>query len=194
MTLVSELSPEECARRCLDGDREAFGEIYDRYAGDVQTVLVAMRLGLDHQEVEDAIQEAFLRLYRGLRRLDLSRPLRPYLLRIARNLAVDRWRRRRRIEPAAFEEEPAGDEDTAAAAVAGRAEWAAKVDEALVALPPTKRSVLVLRYQTNVTMNELAEVLGCSLPTARARLREAAGLLGVELRRRGVYPTTEHVS
>ena len=76
MTLVSELSPEECARRCLGGDREAFGSIYDRYAGDVQRLLIAMRIGLDHQEVEDAVQETFLRLYRGLAGLDLDKPLR----------------------------------------------------------------------------------------------------------------------
>jgi RNA polymerase sigma factor (sigma-70 family) len=184
MVLVSELSPEDYARRCLDGDREAFAAIYDRYADDVQRVLIAMRVGLDHQQIEDAVQEAFLRLYRALGRLDLEKPLRPYLLRIARNLALDGWRRAGRETP--LEGDPIGGEE--AAVVAGRAEGSTLIDQAVHALDPSQRSVLALRHEASLTMKELAAVLECSVPTARARLREAALLLGVELRRRGVYP------
>ena len=70
LSLVTELSPQECVRRCLEGETEAFGLLYDRFAGDVQRFLWGLGLGLDHQQLEDALQEAFLRLYGRLPKLE----------------------------------------------------------------------------------------------------------------------------
>jgi RNA polymerase sigma-70 factor (ECF subfamily) len=184
MTLVSELSPEDYARSCLGGDAEAFGSIYDLLARDVQRLLVGLRLGLDHQQVEDLVQEAFVRLFRRLSKLDLSRPLKPYLMGIARNLAIDHWRRAKPARELTVD--PLTEAD--AALEVGRAEWNAAVGMAMGALEPELRSALVMRHTVKLTMTDLADVLGCSVPTARARLKRAALMLGVELRKRGVFP------
>lgn len=177
---------EDHARACLAGDAEAFGLLYDALVGDAKRVLVGMRLGLDGHEVEDLLQEAFLRLYRSLARLNLDRPLRPYLLGVVRNLGIDRWRLKGRREgrETALGDEPAG--GAPADLAAGKAEWGRQVEAALAALDAEQRSVLVLRHTGGLTLVDLAEVLGCSRPTARARLKEAALMLSVELRARGI--------
>lgn len=81
----------------------------------------------------------------------------------------------------------ARDDDSASGKVA-RAEERALVGQALAALEPDVRAALVLRHVNGLTMRELAAGLGCSVPTARQRLRGAAHLLARELRRRGVVP------
>ncbi|RMG16834.1 MAG: RNA polymerase sigma factor [Planctomycetota bacterium] len=183
--LAARRTVEDCARRCRAGDPEAFGEVYDRLAGDVQRFVVSLRLGLDPAAVEDVVQESFLRLHDRLGALDLERPLRPYLLGVARNAALDALRRREareRREAARAPEDahPAPDERAA------RAEHHALVRAALAALRPELRAVLALRHVSGLALSEVALALGCSRPTARARLREAATALHHELRRRGL--------
>lgn len=166
----------------LAGDAAAFGRAYDRHGPEVHRFLRGLRLGLDAQEQEDALQETFLRLYRQLRDgpgWDTSRPLRPYLLGIARHVALDLARRPR---PGPLEREPRGDERDAALA----GERAALVQRALGALPPDARAALLLRHVHGLRTPELAEALACSLPTARARAEDAARLFAVELRRLGL--------
>jgi RNA polymerase sigma-70 factor (ECF subfamily) len=173
----------DLVRLALAGDGEAFGALYDRHAGDVQRVVLGLRLGLGREEVEDAVQETFLRALRDLGRYDPARPLRGWVLGIARNVAVDRCRRAdvRAATPlddaALASGGPAGDEE------ASRVERAALVGRALAALEPEQRAALALRHVDGVTMEELALALDCSVPTARARLRAAAHLLAAALRR-----------
>ncbi|MCO5167688.1 MAG: RNA polymerase sigma factor [Planctomycetes bacterium] len=173
--------------RLAPGDPAALGALYQRHARDVQRLVLGMRLGLGREEVEDAVQETFLRALRDLQRFDRARPLRGWVLGIARHVAVDRARRGR-VRAAApvdggavVDPGPAGGEDAAA-----RAEQAALVTAALGALEPEQRAALALRHVEGLTMDDLAAALDCSVPTARARLREAAHRLAGELRRRGL--------
>lgn len=166
------------------GDRAAFGRLYERHAPDVSAFLHALRLGLDAHTVEDAVQESFLRVYRLLRgqggAYDEGRPLRPYLLGIARHVALDLARRPR---PSPFVD-PAG----GAGGQAERQEERELVARALAALEPEYRAALVLRHLSGLGMQDLSDALGCSIPTARARLEAAGHLFAQELKRRGVDP------
>ena len=74
---------------------------------------------------------------------------------------------------------------------AERAERRDLVQDALAALAPEQRAALALRHATRLTMQELANSLSCSIPTARSRLREAAHRFSVELRSRGVLEAEE---
>lgn len=184
---VSEVTPAELVARGRTGDPAALGGLYDLLARDVQRCLISLRLGLGPAELEDALQETFLRLFRSLDRLDPARPPKAYALGIARHVAQDLVRRRevRRGEEA--------DPDQRAAAgrtsdLAERSEEQELVREALEALPAREREVLALRHQSRLTMEALASALRCSVPTARGRLREAARRFAAELRLRGVHP------
>mgnify|MGYP003676679230 CR=1 FL=1 len=190
MVLVTE-SRAKSARdprvaRCLEGDTSAFEELYDELAPEIRRFLTGLRLPLPIQDHEDALQETLLRLYRGLTRYDGRRPLVAYALGIARHVAVDLCRK---APPPSSPQGP--DDQQGVGSTSDRvhkAEQGRLVDLAMRALDPELRSVLTLRHINELRMQDLADSLGCSLPTARARLREAGHRFAIELRRLGVVP------
>lgn len=181
-----EPSAADCLRRHRSGDPQALADLYDALAPGMLRFLRALRV-LDAAGCEDALQEAFLRLVDKLPALEEPARVRGYALGIARHVALDLARRAR---PAGLEP---GREAAAPAAEAGllEAERAAIVNGALAALPAPLHEALALRHLAGCTLAELACALDCSLPTARARLREAAAQLALELRRRGLDPREE---
>lgn len=187
MVGVAEPATDDLIRRAAEGDGPAFGAVYDLHARDVQRLVVGMRLGLGREEVEDAVQETFLRALRDLPRFDRSRSLRGWLLGIARHVAVDRARRGRVRAAGALEGDRLPDPAPARGeAAVERRERAGLVADAMATLSPDHRVALALRHVEGLSMDDLSAALGCSHPTARARLREAAHLLAGELRRRGL--------
>lgn len=181
--------------RARRGDGEAMGLLYDRRARDVERFLAGLRLGLPAAELQDAVQETFLRLLGRLDAVDPERPVRPFLLGIARHVALDLQRRRASgptTGDAAPDERAPSDEGPIGQADAR--EERALVHEALGALEPEDRLLLVLRHVNGLTMQELADAIDRSVPTARARLRAAAARFARELARRGIPPREEVLS
>ena len=74
-------------RRALDGDNDAFGELLERYSPLVHGVLLERIRRTD--EVEDLVQEVFVKAYQSLVTLRDARRFAPWIARIAANLAVD---------------------------------------------------------------------------------------------------------
>jgi RNA polymerase sigma-70 factor, ECF subfamily len=182
----STTSTPDLVSRALAGDDQAFAAIYHRHADDVQRVIVSLRLRLRREEVEDAVQDTFLRLLRDLPRVDPDRSLRGYVLGIARNVALDRCRRASLRAAAPLADTAHDGKTDRVEDRVERAEEAELMARALEALDPERRATLSLRHVQGLTMDELALALDCSVPTARARLRDAAALLGRELRRLGL--------
>ncbi|WP_426503210.1 SigE family RNA polymerase sigma factor [Dactylosporangium sp. McL0621] len=121
---------------------------------------------------EDLLQAALERLVRHWGRVHGDRE--GYLRRTLYHLAVDQWRSRRRRPEVLTAVEPPGQPDGTDAVHLRQA-----LVQALSALPPRQRAVLVLRYWEQLTEAEAAEVLGCSVGTVKstasrglARLRE----------------------
>jgi RNA polymerase sigma-70 factor (ECF subfamily) len=136
------------------------------------------RLVRDVHLAEDITQETFLRALRALHRLDLSRPLGPWLLRVATNLAIDERRRNRPLDPhtvpapdAAEVKEPADDEVRRA------------LGDALAELPPERRSALLLRVHQQWPYGEIAAALRCPEATARWYVHQAKTVLRQKLER-----------
>ena len=177
-------SDAQLVARLRGGELSAFRPLYDRHAPEL--VMLLRRL-LRPDEVPDASQEAIVRLHRGLLEgYDPGRPLRPYALRVARNVAIEFVRRREKhghvkslgIEPVAAAAAPQ--------AFAEAGERGALIQRALGTLSPEHRAAVVLRYAHGLTQLEIAEALACSERTVRNRLRAAATLLERELRRLGL--------
>jgi RNA polymerase sigma-70 factor (ECF subfamily) len=178
-----ELSDAEAVARCLarrdQPDHAAFRALYERHAPQVLAFLE--RLLGDAAAAEDALQETFVRLYRGLEGYDPARPLAPYVFRIARNAAIDVLRAQK-SERAAAPPPPAPAPSALESALA--TEQGALVEQALAALAPEHRAVVVLRLLHGLKVEAVAEALSCSERTARNRLRAASVLLERELRKR----------
>lgn len=128
----------------------------------------------DAGDAADAAQEAFLRAYRGLRGFKTGRQLRPWLLRIAVNQALNSLRAKRRrasvTERLTVVGRPPGpDMDEI---VIGR-ERARALWSALESLGERERTVLYLRYFIQMPEGELAEYLGCPPGTVKSRVHRA---------------------
>src|SRR5262245_59606905 len=105
-------SNAELVAATLSGDREAFGQLYDRYAPVVRVVVAGV--SGDWPEVDDMVQECFLRGYRKLTKLRQPQQFVPWISGIARRVGRERRRSLRRDrheyrEPAAWENEASAD-------------------------------------------------------------------------------------
>lgn len=145
--------------------------LYEAHKDEVFGFL--LKLVRDRALAEDSLHEAFVRAFQGLDGFDASRPFGPWIARIARNVALDALRRRRksagtlegRAEPV-FEDRVAQDLDRTEALGDARA--------ALAALPDETRALLIQRYGLGAKLEDLASSLECSDRTVRNRLRAAA--------------------
>jgi RNA polymerase sigma-70 factor, ECF subfamily len=121
---------------------------------------------------EEVTATAFERLYRSRSRLDRGRGTpRAWLFAIARNAALDELRRRKRQPACELDADAADDEDSGEAIE--HVERHAEVREALAALPPRERELVLLKFHGQLSNGELARVLGISESNAGTRLHRA---------------------
>ncbi len=166
-------SDEELIEAAAAGDGQALSALYDRYAAAVYSL--ALRIVRNPEAAKEVTQEVFLSFWRRPGRFDRSRGSgRAWLLSLAHHRAVDVLRRTRVRQAASLSEETAGSSEDWTEEVVTALE-SARVREALEALPPSYREVLVLAYYGGLTQREVAERLGIPLGTVKTRMRD--GLL-----------------
>jgi RNA polymerase sigma-70 factor (ECF subfamily) len=165
---VRERSDEELMEAIGAGDEAALGALYDRFGRVAYGV--ALRILRDRSLAEDAVQEAFLAIWRSADsyRRERATPS-TWLLTLVHRRAVDLVRRedRRRADP--LEESPEAVADDVPEAAAVRADRIA-VQAALRSLPADQRQALELAYYGGYTQSELAERLGVPLGTVKSRM------------------------
>ncbi|NUS96252.1 MAG: sigma-70 family RNA polymerase sigma factor, partial [Gemmatimonadaceae bacterium] len=130
---------------------------------------IARAIVLSHEDAEDAVQEGFLHAYRAMARFDAAYPFGAWLARIVANAALDLVRRRK---VRATQEIPA----TIALPFsdpAERSELRRRLREALAALPPRQRAVLMLHDVEGYRHAEIGAMLGMPEGTARSDLHHA---------------------
>lgn len=159
-------------RQVRRGDREAAARLCETYWPVAWKAAYAVLL--DRALSDDATQEAMLRFLHALDTFDETRPLTPWIRRIAVNQALDLLRRDRRLVTVA--EPPEGParhpwSDEASATVVG-------VAEAVAALLQERRVVIVLHYWLDYSLREIADMLELPLGTVMSRISRAR----VELR------------
>jgi RNA polymerase sigma-70 factor (ECF subfamily) len=155
----------------LDGD---FSELYRTHLRDVYSYSY-YRTG-NHHDAEDLTEQTFLQAYRHFDRAQREshgRPLRPWLIRIAHNLAANYYRDRSRrpqtqLEDAAVLSAPLDTEDI----VEGREELQA-VLEGVAALPDDRREALIMRFALDMDNKEIARALGRSEGATKVLLHRA---------------------
>ncbi|TMD60510.1 MAG: sigma-70 family RNA polymerase sigma factor [Chloroflexi bacterium] len=159
--------------RCAAGDADALGLLYDRYGRVVFGVLHALLPS--PEAAEEVVQDAFHSVWRRARDYDAAKgSVRTWLLAIARNAAID-WRRTRgkRSERERPLEEVSERADPAADDLVERAVRSERVRDALAALPPEQREVVVLSYYLGYTQEEIAQRTHAPVGTVKGRARLA---------------------
>ncbi len=166
--LADQLYERLLVLRCQTGEADAFAELVARYDGRLRYYLRKL-LG-DAHRADDARQEVWCDVVRGLDRLAEAGAFRAWLYRIARDRA---YRTLRQRSPA---HRPLNEDDlngTAADDADFGPEDAERVHAALNELLPEHREVLVLRFIEEMSYEEVARVAGCPVGTVRSRLHYA---------------------
>src|SRR5580692_5513585 len=148
-----------------DGDRAAFGRLYERYARMVHGVLLAK---VPVGEVDDLVQDVFIRALRRLSTLREAASFGAWLAAIARNVAIDYHRRTVLEEPLT---DDASDDEIKGGVSGGNHEGsAAAVFEAVMSLPDAYRETLILRLVEGMTGPEIAARTGLTHGSVRVNL------------------------
>lgn len=170
------MSDEELVERAKSGDVQAFDALVGLHQNRVFSLAYRMLGNAD--DAADVQQETFVRAWQSLRSFRLEAAFSTWLHRIAVNRCLSRKRRRQDEPMEAFMEdglslsvEPGG------VACLERAETGAMVRKVVGGLPPHYRALIVLREIEQRPFEEVAEILGCSVASARTRSSTARKLL-----------------
>lgn len=177
--------------RVKRGDREAFEELLNRWRQPVMN-FVARQLH-DDAEAEDVAQHVFVQVWKTAARYEPTSRFTTWLFTIARNLALNELRRRGR-HPAVRLDEP---QDTGEAEIprqhvdartappaeeAQLRELERKIEEALAALPEPQRTAILLFRDTEMSYDDIARVLKCSVSATKSVIHRGRETLKARLK------------
>lgn len=179
------------ARLARKGDQRAFAEIVDLYKDKLYHL--AFRMTGNRQEAEDVVQETFLRVYKNLERYDENQKFSTWIYRIATNLCIDRLRKRRAVyslDAASSEHEgldgyamlPSDDRTPESELLLSETQKI--IHEAIETLPVKYKSVMVLRYLQDLSLQEISDVLDMPVTTVKTRVHRGREFMRKKLEHR----------
>jgi RNA polymerase sigma-70 factor (ECF subfamily) len=167
-------------RQATRGNVESFNLLVSRWEKRVYNYV--LRITANREDALDLTQDAFLKAYQNLRKLDDPGRFAPWLFRIAHNEAYSMFRKRKpetdvdEIEPEATETKI-----TVGGSSVFPIELSLAVASALDRLSTDQREAVVLKIYQGFKFEEMAEILSCPVSTIKSRLYTALELLKIEL-------------
>ncbi len=168
-------------RAAKAGDIGAFDQLVRRY--DRNVFRIAQHITHNREDAEDVVQDAFLKAYENLGKFQEQSKFYTWLVRIAVNEALMRLRRRRPERNVSLDEEVRTEDDSVPREVAdwapnpeqlySQAELRDILQRTVQGLPPSFRTVFVLRDIEGLSTEETAEALDLSIPAVKSRLLRA---------------------
>lgn len=177
--------------RVKRGDRAAFAELVDKYKQPVMNFIY--RRLRDETEAEDLAQNVFLQVYKSRGRYKQTAKFSTWLFTISHNLCLNELRRRSRHPAESLEEThtendeqpPRQIEDKSQAAAPDnvlQSELAQKIEEALDELPENQRSAILLCRQEDLSYEQIAKILRCSLSATKSLIHRGRETLKEKLK------------
>lgn len=145
------------------GKLSSFSDLYDQYGSMVRAVLYKL---CDAADIDDLVQDSFMRIYKGLPKFKQNSSLKTWIYRVAYNVAVDDLRKRKKPKPELEVE------DTVASSASGT-ENRDLVHKNLKKLSEDHRTVLVLVCMEDLSLKEVAGITGVPVGTIKSRLHHA---------------------
>lgn len=177
--------------RVAQGDTEAFTTLVDKYKQPVMNVIY--RTVHDATEAEDLAQNVFVQVYKSAPRYKSTAKFSTWLFTIARNLCLNEIRRRSR-HPAESIDAPHPDQEDqplhqfedkknfSPPDTLLQGELAQKIEEAMAALPENQRTAILLCRQEELSYEEIAEVIGCSVSATKSLIHRGRETLKEKLK------------
>jgi len=190
--MSADLDPDAALMlRVKQGDWSAFTHLVDKYKQPVMNLVY--RMLRDPAEAEDLAQVVFLQVYKSADRYRVSSKFSTWMFTIARNLCLNEIRRRSR-HPADSLESSQSDQDEHPARQYEdlrvfsppdnllQSELEQKVEEALAELPENQRAAILLCRGEELSYEEIAKVLGCSLSATKSLIHRGRETLKQKLK------------
>jgi RNA polymerase sigma-70 factor (ECF subfamily) len=172
LTMTGPHTDDEVIVRCLDGARDDFRLLVERYGDAVFGTVYLMTH--DRSLAEELTQETFVKAWRGLPGFRTGEPFRPWLMRIAVNQVVSHKRRRfLAIVPLPESDYGLPRSEHSPEATAILADDGGRLRQAIAELPGDQRRAVVLRYYADLSIPEIAAATGWPEGTVKSRLHRA---------------------
>jgi len=173
------------------GDMDAFAQLVDKYKRPVMNL--AYRMLRDLTEAEDLAQNVFVQVHKSAARYEVSSKFSTWLFTIARNLCLNEIRRRTRHPTESLEGAHPEYEDQPRQQFEDKknfsppdtllhGELEQKIEEALAALPENQRTAILLCRRDELSYEEIAKVLGCSLSATKSLIHRGREVLKQRLK------------
>jgi RNA polymerase sigma-70 factor (ECF subfamily) len=166
------------AKLARNGDRGAFAELVELYKDKIYHL--AYRMLNNKHEAEDAVQETFMRVYTNLHRYDEQQKFSTWIFRIGTNHCIDRLRKRKHSAYSLDAEMPDGEGNDYYSMLPGNedtpeqqiilSETQLLIRKAIDALPEKYKSVVILRYLQDMSLQEISDVLDMPVTTVKTRV------------------------
>jgi len=177
--------------RVKQGDTEAFTALVDKYKQPVMNLVY--RMIRDLTEAEDIAQNVFVQVYKSAPRYQVSSKFSTWLFTIARNLCLNEIRRRSRHPAESMDAPHPEQEDQPKHQFEDKktfgppdsilhGELEQKIEEGLAELPENQRTAILLCRQDELSYEEIAEVLGCSLSATKSLIHRGRETLKQKLK------------
>jgi RNA polymerase sigma-70 factor (ECF subfamily) len=168
----------------LRGDENAFRSLLEKYEHAVYSI--CLRMVRNREDARDLAQDAFVRVFRMLRKYDPRYAFSTWLYKITSNLCID-YLRKRRLPLVALDEPLSGKEGEFQRQVESpganpeeklmKVEAVKMLEDAIQALPPHYRLMILLRHQEELSYEEIAATLEVPIGTVKARIHRARSML-----------------
>lgn len=190
--MPTELDPDAALMlRVKQGDAAAFTQLVEKYKQPI--VNLVWRTVRDETEAEDIAQNVFVQAWKSAPRYQATAKFSTWLFTIARNLCLNEFRRRSRHPAESLDQMRDDSDDQPLFQVVDKrirgaqdellqGELEHKVDAAIDALPENQRIALALCRQEELSYEEIAEVLGCSLSATKSLIHRARETLKARLK------------
>ncbi len=176
---MAQLTDHDLIKLYLSGNHNAIQELIDRHKDKVYTYL--LKLTKDKDLAEDFFQETFYKAVKSLKedRYQEDGRFIGWVLRIAHNLVIDYYRRKKNMQLVMQEEgkpdifNKAKNYDTSVEETIISTQVNKKLKKLIAQLPEEQREVVIMRHYFNMSFKEIAEVTNVSINTALGRMRYA---------------------
>ncbi|URN96243.1 MAG: RNA polymerase sigma factor SigW [Candidatus Pristimantibacillus lignocellulolyticus] len=182
------LLESQLVKLALKGDQAAFAELVELYQEKLYHM--AYRMLNNRQEAEDVVQDTFLRVYNNLERYDVTMKFSTWIYRIATNLSIDRLRKRKPVYSLDAESSdyegldgysmiPSDNRTPESELLISETQQI--IHQAIDTLPPKYKSVMILRYIHELSLQEVGDILDMPVTTIKTRVHRGREFLRKKL-------------
>lgn len=167
------------------GNQEAFAELVEFYKDKI--LHLAYRMLNNRHEAEDIVQETFLRVYKNFDRYDENQKFSTWLYRIATNLCIDKLRKRKPSYSLDAELNDSENSSDGYSLIPGDertpeteyllSETQQTIYQAMESLPAKYKSVMMLRYLNELSLQEIGDILNMPVTTVKTRVHRGREFL-----------------